>query len=145
MKKLLFILLLSFCTSVVFSQGGKDAAVWSKVEALNKAVFETKDSAVIEDLVAENVTYGHSSGLLENKRVMLHHAVTGPEEFKNVSSERISTTYEGSTVIVRYFLRGDVSNNGNTTPLNLSILQVWGKDKGKWKLFARQAVKVNPL
>jgi hypothetical protein len=144
MIKLLFILSLSFSTSFVFGQSHKEAEVWAKVEALNKAVFETKDSAAIQDLVAENVTYGHSTGLLENKPVMLHNAVHSLESYKNLSLERLSTTYAGPTVIIRYILRADVSKEGSTYPLNIAIMQVWGKEKGKWQLFARQAVKVNP-
>ena len=144
MKKLLFILFLSFCTSIAFGQTGKEAEVWTKVEALNKAIFETKDSAAIQDLVAENVTYGHSTGLIENKPVMLHNAVSAPDVYKNLLLERLGTTYAGQTVVVRYILRAEVLKDGNTSPLNISIMQVWGKDKGKWKLYARQAVKVTP-
>lgn len=144
MKKLLFILFLSFCTSIAFGQTGKEAEVWTKVEALNKAIFETKDSAAIQDLVAENVTYGHSTGLIENKPVMLHAAVSSPDVYKNLSLERLGTTYAGQTAVVRYILRAEVLKDGNTSPLNISIMQVWGKNKGKWKLYARQAVKVTP-
>src|SRR5436309_15167247 len=135
MKKVPFILLLSVCTSIVFSQSGNDADVWAKVEALNKAIFETKDSATIQALVAENVTYGHSTGLLENKPVMLHNAVNSAESYSNLSLERLSTTTTGSTVIVRYILRGDVSKGNDKYPLNIAIMQVWGKNKGKWMLF----------
>ena len=144
MKILLFILFLSSCTSIAFGQTGKEAEVWTKVEALNKAIFETKDSAAIQDLVAENVTYGHSTGLIENKPVMLHNAVNAPDVYKNLSLERLGTTYAGQTAVVRYILRAEVLKDGNTSPLNISIMQVWGKDKGKWKLYARQAVKVTP-
>ncbi len=144
MKKLLFIISLSFCTLFVFSQTGKESEVWRKVEALHKAIFETKDSVAIQSLVADNVTYGHSTGLLENKPVMLHNAVHSAEEYKNLSVERLNTTYAGPTVIVRYIFRADVTKEGNTSPLNISIMQVWAKDKGNWRLFARQAVKVAP-
>lgn len=144
MKKLLFILLVVFITSSVSSQSGKEAELWSKVEALNKAVFETKDSAAIQELVAANVTYGHSTGVIEDKPLMLHNAVHSLESYKDLSMERISTTYAGPTAIVRYILRAQVTKEGNNYPLNIGIMQVWGKDKGKWKLYARQAVKVNP-
>lgn len=105
MKKLLFILLLLICTSSIFSQSGKEVEVWTKVEDLHKAIFETKDSAVIQKLVADSATYGHSTGLLENKPVMLHNAVHTLENYKNLSFERLSTTYAGPTVIVRFIFR----------------------------------------
>lgn len=144
MEKLFTVLLFSFITLTAFSQAGKEAEVWARVEALNKAVFETKDSAAIQDLVADSVTYGHSTGDVENKPVMLHNAVTNAQVYNNLSLERVGATRAGETIIVRYILRADVLKDGNTTPLNIGILQVWGKDKGKWRLFARQAVKVPP-
>ena len=144
MKKFLLILFLSLTASWAFSQGGKEAEVWLRTEALNKAVFETKDSAAIQVLVAETVTYGHSTGVLESKPVMLHNAVHSLEEYSNVSLERIGSTNAGTAVVVRYILRADVMKQGDKYPLNIQIMQVWAKDKGKWRLFARQAVKVNP-
>jgi hypothetical protein len=144
MKKIALVLLISFSALSVFSQTGKEAELWAKVEALNKAIFETKDSAVIQNLLADNVTYGHSTGLVENKPVMLHAAVSSQDVYKNLSLERLGTTYAGETAVVRYILRADVLKEGNTSPLNIGIMQVWGKDKGEWKLYARQAVKVAP-
>jgi len=144
MKKFLSILLLAFLSSTTFCQSGKETEVWAKVEALNKAVFETKDSAAIQALVSETVTYGHSTGVLENKPVMLHNAVVNTQVYKNLSVEKLGTSTAGETVIVRYILRADVLKDGATSPLNIGILQVWAKDRGKWRLFARQAVKVDP-
>lgn len=144
MKNAFIGFLLIFAAFPAFSQLGKDDKVWLNVEALHKAIFEEKDSAAIQNLVAENVTYGHSTGLLENKPVMLHNAVHSVESYKNLSLERLSTTYAGTTAIVRYILRGEVSKEGTASPLNIAIMQVWAKQKGKWMLFARQAVKVPP-
>ncbi|MEJ7680476.1 MAG: nuclear transport factor 2 family protein [Segetibacter sp.] len=144
MKHFLSILLITFFSSTAFCQSNKETEVWAKVEALNKAVFETKDSAAIQDLVSNAVTYGHSTGVIENKPVMLHNAIVNAQVYKNVSAERLGANIVGETVIVRYILRADVEKDGNTSPLNISILQVWAKDHGKWRLFARQAVKVDP-
>lgn len=144
MKKLFAIVFLSFFSFSAFCQIGKEAQVWARVEALNKAIFEDKDSAAIDDLVSDAVTYGHSTGIIENKPAMVHTSVSSTDEYKNISQERQGTIQAGQTVIIRYILRADVVKDGNTTPLNIGILQVWAKDKGKWRLFARQAVKVNP-
>ncbi len=144
MKKLFATLSISFFALSVFCQSGKDAEVWARVEALNKAIFEDKDSAAIEDLVNNAVTYGHSTGIIENKPAMVHTSVSSTDVYKNILQERQGAISAGQAVIVRYILRADVVKDGNTTPLNIGILQVWAKDKGKWQLFARQAVKVNP-
>ena len=41
-------------------------------------------------------------------------------------------------------LRAISVENGTETPLNLAILQVWRKENGKWRIWARQAVKIPP-
>jgi hypothetical protein len=144
MTRYLIILLLAVLTSSAYSQAGNDAQVWARVDALNKAVFETKDSAAIQDLVADSLTYGHSTGVIENKPVMLHNAVHSAEVYSNLSTERLAAVKAGDGVIVRYILRGDVVKNADAYPLNIGVMQVWAKNNGKWRLFARQAVKVNP-
>lgn len=144
MNKFFTVLLITFSSLSAFSQSGKEAEVWARVEALNKAIFEDKDSAAIEDLVSDAVTYGHSTGIIENQPAMVHTSVSSTDVYKNISQERQGTIQAGQTFIIRYILRADVVKDGNTTPLNIGILQVWARDKGKWRLFARQAVKVNP-
>ncbi len=144
MKKFLGILIITFLSSAAFCQSDKETEVWARVEALNKAVFETKDSAAIQDLVSNEVTYGHSTGIIEIKSVMLHNAIVNAQVYKNLLAERSGAIMVGKTVIVRYILRASVIKDGNISPLNIGILQVWAKDRGKWRLFARQAVKVDP-
>ena len=144
MKKVIFLFVVTFFNVTVFGQSNKQNQVWLKAEALNKAVFETKDSVAINGLVAESVTYGHSTGLIEDKPTMLQNAVHNPDGYKNISFERLSAKPAGKSFIVRYILRGDQIKATETVPLNLSIIQVWGTEKGQWKLFARQAVKIAP-
>ena len=144
MKKLLPFLLFSLMSSFVFSQANEDQ-VWAKVEALNKAVFETKDSVAMKALVSDKVTYGHSAGNLEDKRLMVTNAATAKIVYKNLTMEKVSSTPVNESVVVRYILRAtSVDERGTESPLNISILQVWSKERGDSKLFARQAIRVNP-
>jgi hypothetical protein len=48
----------------------------------------------------------------------------------------------GNTATVRHKLSGETMSNGTTSPINLSVLLVWIKEKGEWKLLARQATKI---
>lgn len=134
-------LLISFGT---FAQS-KEAEIWSQVENLTKAIFETKDSKVLNDLVSEHVTYGHSSGVLENKQEMVNNATSSKTMYKNISFERVSIDADRKTALVRHNFRATtVDVNGGESPLDLGILQVWKKENGKWRIWARQAFKINP-
>jgi len=125
-----------------FAQSKEEEKVWARVEALTKAVFETKDSAALLDLVSTKVTYGHSSGTLENKATMVQKAAGGKTEYKNRNFERVSMEVNDKTAIVRHNFRAISVENGKESPLDLGILQVWKKEGGKWRLWARQAVRI---
>ena len=144
MKNVFSISLVFLISIAAFAQSSQDNAVWSRVEALTKAIFETKDSAALLDLVSARVTYGHSGGNIEDKGTMVQKAVTSKQSYKNTVFEKVSVDVDGNTAIVRHNFRGTSIENGTETPLNLAILQVWRKENGKWRIWARQAVKIPP-
>ena len=144
MKNFSSIALLFLLSLTTFAQSSNDNQVWSRVEALSKAVFETKDSVALLDLVSSRVTYGHSNGNIEDKATMVQKAVANKMSYKNSVLEKVSMDVDGSTAIVRHNFRATSVENGTETPLNLSILQVWKKEKGKWRIWARQAVRILP-
>lgn len=144
MKKFLTIGLLFLISLATLAQSADDAQVWSRVEALTKAVFETKDRVALQDIVSARVSYGHSSGKVEDKATMIQNAVTSKTTYKNSILEKVSIDVDGNTAILRNNFRATSLDNGTETPLNLGILQVWKKEKGKWRIWARQAVKILP-
>ena len=144
MKKLFSVSLFLLISIAVFSQSSNDIQIWSRVEALTKAIFETKDSTALLDLVSKRVSYGHSGGNIEDKPTMVQKAVASKTSYKNIVFEKVSVDVDGNTAIVRHNFSATSVENGTETPLNLAILQVWKKENGKWRIWARQAVKVPP-
>ena len=142
MKHLLLFGSLFIVCSSSFSQSAEDK-LWSRVEGLTKAIFETKDSMILKGMVSDHVTYGHSGGNLEDKATMVTKAATSTTIYRNRQLEKVSIDINRKTALVRHnFRAGSVDASGVETPLNLSILQVWKKEHAQWKLWARQAVKV---
>lgn len=144
MKKFLTIGLLFLISLATLAQSAGDTQVWSRVEALTKAVFETKDRVALQDIVSSRVSYGHSGGKVEDKATMIQNAVTSKTTYKNSILEKVSIDVDGNTAILRHNFRATSVDNGTETPLNLGILQVWKKEKGNWRIWARQAVKILP-
>ena len=142
MKKILVVFLILVSVSAMTQS--KEEKIWTRSNDLSKAVFETKDSKALEDLVASGVTYGHSGGNLEDKKTMISKAVASKTTYKNIEFERVSLDRDGKTAVLRHIFRATSVENGVETPLNLSIMQVWKKQSGEWRLWARQAVKIQP-
>ncbi|WP_165958123.1 nuclear transport factor 2 family protein [Segetibacter sp. 3557_3] len=144
MKACFLSILLFAVVNVTLAQSADEKAVWARVEALNDAVFGTKDEATIRELVSTKLTYGHSAGNIEDQQTMIQNASKSKAVYNNKSTERLGLFFVDKTAIVRYIFRATSVENGNEAPLNISLLQVWAKEKNKWKLVARQAVRVSP-
>lgn len=142
MKFSLFVCMFAFAWLTSVAQSQSQDQVWSRVEALTKAIFETKDSLALVDLVSSKVTYGHSAGNIEDKATMVSKAIGSKTTYKDRVSEKVSIDVDGNTAVVRQNFRATSVENGTETPLNLSILQLWRKENGKWRIWGRQAVKV---
>ena len=145
MKKTLLFAFITMIGFTSFAQTATEQKVWQRVEALSNAIFVQRDSAALLDLVSDNVTYGHSGGAIEDKPTMVHKAMTSKTTYRNQSFEKLSIQVKDKVALVRHIFRAtSIDENGKETPLDLGILQVWRKEGGKWRIWARQAVKITP-
>ena len=122
-------------------QSKDEAAVTAAVENLKKAMTDG-DKAGLEKITAEKLSYGHSSGKVEDKATFVDNIVTGKSDFVTIELTNQIVSVSGDAAIVRHTLAATTNDNGNAGSVKLNILLVWQKQKGQWKLLARQAVKV---
>jgi len=130
-------------TTQVLSQSADEKAVASAVEKLRKAMV-AGDPASLKAIVAEDLSYGHSNALLENREEFIDQFVTGKSVFKTINLTEQTIKIVGDVAVVRHRLTGDTNNSNVPGKVDLSILMVWKKQNGDWKLLARQAVKILP-
>jgi len=142
MKKLSVIIFLAL--AIHTSAQTDEQKVLDRVKQLNTAIFINKDSVALEGLMADKVTYGHSSAKIENRPEMISGAVHGPATYKNFMMDSATVFFEGKNVaVVRHVLKAtSVDPQGKESPLHLNVLQVWVIQNKQWKLMARQAVKL---
>jgi len=142
MKKNILLSLLLLVVISSFSQSNEEK-VLQRVKQLNDAIFVNKDSMALEGLMADKVTYGHSTGKVEDRKMMISDAINSKQTYTNFAMDSATVFFEGNkTAIVRHVLKAISTENGKETPLHLGILQVWVNQNDQWKLTARQAVKL---
>ncbi len=136
------VLLISFLllNSISFSQTKKEGAIAAKVEMLKKAMIDA-DSSALHKLCAMQLSYGHSSGAVENRNEFISKIITGKSDFVSIDLSNQSIMVAGNTAIVRHKLDAVTNNDGKPGEVHLLVLLVWQKQNGNWKLLARQAVK----
>ncbi|UZD22631.1 nuclear transport factor 2 family protein [Algoriphagus halophytocola] len=138
MKNLLTIALL-LCSTVVFAQAEKD--VQNQVEKLRLALIDPT-VANLSEISSIHLSYGHSSGKLENQAQFIEALVSGASDFATAEFEDQSIYVDKNIAIVRHNLVADVLDGGNANSIKIGVMLVWQKEKGKWKLLARQAYKL---
>ncbi|MEQ9443720.1 MAG: nuclear transport factor 2 family protein [Cyclobacteriaceae bacterium] len=142
MYRALSILLVSlFLSFTVQAQSKEEKAVADAVENLRTAIIDA-DEAALNNITADELTYGHSSGNLEDKAKFVGALASGKSDFKTMDLTNQTVTVVGKTALVRHELTGSVVDNGNAADIHLGVLLVWQKQGSQWKLLARQAYKL---
>jgi hypothetical protein len=136
-------IILLFAALNVTAQTKKEQQLIERTYLLSHTVFGSKDSVTLNDLFANTLSYGHSHGKLQTREEALGSISKNTSVYKDTAVSGIQVFIHEKTAIVRHlFVAKEVKKDGSITPLNFSMLLVWIKEKGKWRLMARQAVSV---
>lgn len=125
----------------LFAQSADEAAVLQAVEALNKAMLAA-DRASLNDLVADQLSYGHSSGMIQTKAQFVDVIANKETTYKSITLTEPTTVVAANNAIVRHVAAIEYETGGKAATAKIGILQVWTKQDGHWKLLARQAFKI---
>ena len=118
---------------------GKESAVSAAVESLRKAMI-AGDKAGLDKLAAAELSYGHSSGRIENKDEFIEALVSGKSGFSSIELSDQTVDIVDGVALVRHVFNGKRKADGSN--MKLSILTVWLERQNAWKLLARQAAKL---
>jgi ketosteroid isomerase-like protein len=136
---LAIVLLVSGFQLCAQSKDEKDVA--AAVEVLRKAMLDGDEKALTK-ISAKELTYGHSSGVIEDQAAFVSALATGKSDFVKIDLDEQTIAIAGNVALVRHKLAGELSSNGNVSPIKLGVLLVWQKQQGDWKLIARQAFRI---
>ncbi|AYN94328.1 hypothetical protein HMPREF1487_04455 [Pseudomonas sp. HPB0071] len=117
-----------------------ETAVAEAVDKLTQAMWH-KDIASLNALTAENLTYGHSSGNIQDKKAFIADIETGKSAFKELKMLNQKITMSGDVALVRNHFSAQAINSGKLTPTEIENFQIWQKQNGKWLLIGRQAFR----
>ena len=141
MKKIaVWCLLWVGCATSSFAQAGEEKQVTDAVETFKNALI-TADKNLLEAITAEELSYGHSSGKVEDKVAFVNGVLNDPIKFNLIDLQEQTVRIAGNTAIVRHIFNSKITNNGTPGEIKIRNLLIWQKQKGKWKLLARQAFK----
>lgn len=130
-----------FTAFVVNAQSKDETAVAAAVETLHKGIVDPEKS-LLERIVSESLSYGHSGGKVQNKAEFIDDLFNGAFNFSSITTTDQIIAVSGKNAIVRHIFIGKATNAGVPTDIRIGNLMVWRKEGGQWKLLARQAFRL---
>lgn len=128
-------------TFTVYSQTKEEKAVLAAIETFKKAIIDA-DKQLLGSIVAEELVYGHSNGKVQNKAEFIEEIVNNQPKYISIDMADQTIKISGKTAIVRHIYSAETTNNGTPGKVKIGNMLIWQKQKGKWKLLARQAYKL---
>jgi ketosteroid isomerase-like protein len=120
-----------------------EEAVAEKVEAFRKAQIAA-DAKALDALCADELSYSHSSGVVQDKAAFIAGATDGKSEFTSLEYQDVKIRVVGPVAVVRFHWLGEQESvpDGKKSSTNLHILMNWLKQGSDWKLLSRGSTKL---
>jgi hypothetical protein len=137
------LLLFFFCVLTVTDTRGQ---AWKKelessIEMLYAAMINP-DRAKLEKITAAELSFGHSTGQIENKSEFIQDVLSGPVKFNSISVDGQNINLAGDVAIVRNNSSIKGVKEGAPLDLKIGVLMIWKKQGTQWQLLARQGFKL---
>jgi hypothetical protein len=136
--------LLGVIPSVMPAFAGADEDAVAK----NLEAFRTAQAAAnaegLASLCAAELSYSHSSGVVEDKATFIANATSGKSKWLALAYKDPTIRIVGPAAIVRFHWLGEqeAAADGKKSSTNLHILMNWQKQGSDWKLLSRSATKL---
>ncbi len=140
MKKIILFLCLSLAMIASQAQSKKEIKVADAVKQLTAAMI-SGDRTALESVASEHLSYGHSGGHVEGKIEFVEKIASGKSDFVTIDISEQTIDIVGKTAIVRHSFNATTNDGGKPGVVKLKVLLIFNKEKGGWKMIARQAVK----
>ena len=122
--------------------GADEDEITKKVEAF-RAAQAAGNADGIAPLLADDLSYSHSSGSIDDKAKLLNGVKTANYKWTTLEYRNPTVRVVGPAAIVRFNFVGEQEfTDGKKTPQNLAILMNWQKQGNDWKLLSRSATRL---
>lgn len=128
---------------VGFSQtySKKEKALLIQVSKLD-SLMQNNDPKIL-DLFSEDVSFGHSNGWIQNYEDFKKDFETGKVKYQSVKqSELKELKFKNKFANIRRIIAVKGLYKNEIFTMNLSVVELWIREKGIWKLWSRQSVSL---
>jgi hypothetical protein len=102
-----------------------------------------KDMASLNDLLADDLVYTHSSALLDTKRSLIGKIDSGATVWSAVEPSDVKAQDLGTTVVLTGVARIRVTSGGNPNTFAVRFTDVYANRGGKWQMVTWQSTRLS--
>jgi len=142
MSRALLVILLA--TSPLVGADAKTAEAVKTAEHAWAAATIQGDAAALGNLLADNLTYTHSTGETDTKSAFIGN-LSGARKYHKIDYETLDTRLylNGTAAVVTAVAQLETSQKGGApSPAHLRFIHVWIHQNGRWQLAAHQSLRL---
>ena len=137
-----FIFLVCFVFGFSQTYSKKEKALLIQVSKLD-SLMENNNSKILE-LFSDDVSFGHSNGWDQNKDDFKKDFESGKVKYQSVKQTELKEfKIKNKFANIRRIIAVKGLHKNEIFEMKLSVLEFWIQQKGIWKLWSRQSVKIN--
>jgi len=113
-------------------------------DAARAQAMVAADLAALDRVLGEDLSYGHSNGVLEDKGALLESIRSGARRYRSLAPREASARLYGDTGIVVALADAEVDAQGQSRALVLRYTATYVRRQNRWVLVAYQSTAVPP-
>lgn len=128
-------------TEIEVAQPFYDEADVKKATNEYNAAMIARDTATLNKLLHDKLSYGHSNGWIETKTDQKEDLYNGTITYNKINQPELAVIMDGNVATVRGNAIYDVDYKGTEHMMfDLNVMQTWIYEDGRWQMLNRQSV-----
>jgi len=130
-----------FKSYVVWSQTSTETAVVN-IEKERFAALVSKDYAYLDKVLADDLYYCHSNGLIDTKSSFVQSIKDGKLTYQEMVPEELKVRIYGKTAVITGQCAAKVLSNGQQLNTRFRFTDVYVKNKAGWQMVSWQSLRI---
>ena len=141
MRTILITSTLALFAIAAFAASADEQQILNAEKAWASAVM-AKDFAKLDAMLAPNLIYAHSTGVIDDKTQYIGKMRSGKQNYAGVEHNAIKVNLYGDSAVAHSQMRMHGTNANGPFDDRLMTMHFWVKSNGKWLLAAHQTTKL---
>ncbi|GAA4470291.1 hypothetical protein GCM10023189_58610 [Nibrella saemangeumensis] len=137
-----YLLILSLTLLISFAQAQSPEQTVKDAEQKRFAAQVANNFAVLDQVLDNDLTYTHSSGVTDSKQSFIQSLKDGKTKYNAIDVQEQTVRVYGNTAIINGKAAVNVTSNNETKNMSLRYTDVYIKRGNDWKLVAWQSLRL---